>query len=294
MKVVITIPAYNEEKTIGNVLKGIHSEMSKTRYKYTLLVVNDGSKDKTAVIAKKEGAIVVSHPRNYGLAETFRTEMKKSLEFKGDIVVHIDADGQYLPREIPKLIREVEKGTDLVLGSRFRGKIEHMPFIKKVGNKAFSKVISGIIKQEISDGQTGFRAFTAEVAKLDLTSDHTYTQEQLIRASKKKFRIKEIPVFFAKRAGKTKSRLIKNPFEYAVRAWINLLRIYRDYEPLRFFGIVGAFFIFIGMLLGMWIILTLVQEGIVGGIPRVILSALFIMTGVQIMVFGFLADMKRR
>ena len=84
------------------------------------------------------------------------------------------------------------------------------------------------------------------------------------------------------------------PFDYAIRAWVNILRVYRDYEPLRFFGYFGGAFITIGLLLGIWILITLLQTGEVGGIPRVILSALFIMTGVQIMLFGFLADMNRK
>jgi glycosyltransferase involved in cell wall biosynthesis len=294
MKVIITVPAYNEEKTLGLVLSSIKGVMKNTKYNYTLLVVNDGSKDKTALIAKKAGAKVVSHPKNMGLAETFRTEMKTCLQLKADIIVHTDADGQYRASEIPFLIKEVEKGYDLVLGSRFKGKIESMPIIKRLGNIAFSKVISQISGRKISDGQTGFRAFTKEVAKLPLTSTHTYTQEQIIRVSREKMKIKEKPVYFAKRGAKTKSRLMKNPFEYALKAWVNILRTYRDYEPLKFFGYSGGFFIAIGILLGIWITITFLMGGSVGGIPRVILSALFIMTGVQIMLFGFLADMNRK
>lgn len=108
MKVVITIPAYNEEKTIGRVIDGIKNIMKQKKYKYKIIVVDDGSQDKTAEIAKKHGASVYSHPRNYGLAETFRTEMKLALKSNPDIIVHIDADGQYLPEEIPKLIEPIK------------------------------------------------------------------------------------------------------------------------------------------------------------------------------------------
>jgi glycosyltransferase involved in cell wall biosynthesis len=293
MKVVITIPAFNEERTVDRVITDIKKVMDENKFNYKIVVINDGSKDKTKEVAKNAGAVVFSHPINYGLAETFRTEMKKALELNPDIMVHIDADGQYLASDIPKLIQPIiNKRADIVLGSRFKGKIESMPLMKRFGNKAFSKVISNITKTRISDGQTGFRAFTKDVASIDIQSDHTYTQEQVIKAIKNKFRLVEVPIYFAKRKGK--SRLIKNPFDYAIKAWINILRIYRDYEPLKFFGYFGGTSIFFGLLFGVWILITLLRTGSVGGIPRVILSALFIMVGIQIVLFGFLADMNRR
>ena len=200
MNIVITIPAYNEEKTIGKLISEIKKVMSNENYSCKILVIDDGSRDSTAKSAKKAGAIIYSHPKSYGLAEAFKTEISKSLELKPDIIVHIDADFQYQPKEIPKLIEEIKKGYDLVLGSRFKGTIEEMPFIKRLGNIAFSKVVSQITGLHISDAQTGFRAFTRKVAEsIPITSNHTYTQEQIIRAVKQKFKIKEVPVYFAKR-----------------------------------------------------------------------------------------------
>lgn len=294
MKVVITIPSYNEEKTIGGLIKSIKEVMSKTKYSYKILVIDDGSRDKTALVAKQSGAVVYSHPINYGLADTFKTEIKKSLELNADVVVHIDADFQYLPKQIPSLIKEIEHGYDLVLGSRFKGKIEHMPLMKRLGNKAFSKVISSITNLKITDAQTGFRAFTKEVAeKIKITSNYTYTQEQIIRAVRQKFRIKEIPIYFAKRHDK-KSRLMKGPFDFAVKAGVNLLRIYRDYEPLKFFGSFGALFFLVGFLIGLWLVYLFLKTGAIGHLPSLILSMLLIIVGVQIIFFGFLADMRRK
>lgn len=293
MKIIVTIPAYNEEETIGKVIRDIKHAMSKTKYKHTILVVDDGSKDKTAEIARKEGAIVYSHPYNYGLAEAFRTEIAKCLELGADIIVHTDADGQYKAEEIPKLIEPIEKKeADLVLGSRFKGKIEEMPWIKKLGNKAFSRIISNIIGFRVSDCQTGFRAFTKEVAqKVPIISDHTYTQEQIIRAVREKFRIKEVPVYFARRIS-GESRLMSSPFQYAAKAWINILRIYRDYEPLKFFWRIGFTFLMLGIGIGIWLVLLFLMEGKIGHMPSTILSMLLIVIGVQIIIFGFLADMK--
>ncbi len=295
MKIVVSIPAYNEEKTLGAVLDSIHKELKHKRYNYKVLVVDDGSTDSTAEIAKQHGATVVSHAKNRGLAEAFRTEMKKCIEMGADIIVHTDADGQYLASEIPSLVEKVIGGYDLVLGSRFKGKIESMPFIKRMGNKAFSRVLSNITKTKISDGQTGFRAFTREFAeKVQITSFHTYTQEQVLRAVKENYRITEVPIHFVKRGGGTKSRLMSGPFDYALKAWINILRVYRDYEPLRFFGYLGGFLLLAGIMLGAYIFYLIMTTGSAGGIPRVILSALLVLTGIQIIIFGFLADMFRK
>lgn len=228
LKIVITIPAYNEEKTIEDVIENIKQVMENTKYcyNYIILVVNDGSTDNTEEIASKAGAIVYSHSTNKGLAETFRTEMKLCKMLKPGIIVHTDADGQYKAEEIPLLIEQVESGYDLVLGSRFKGTIENMPVSKKLGNRAFSVLLSILTRKKISDGQTGFRAFSIKAATdLPIVSDHTYTQEQIIRAVQHNYSIKEIPIYFAKR-NDGKSRLMKNPFDYAMKAFRNLFRIY--------------------------------------------------------------------
>ena len=294
MNIVVTIPAYNEEKTIGNLIGKIHEVMKANRYHYKILVLDDGSRDKTVEVAKRAKATVYSHSKNYGLAETFKTELKKALELKADVIVHIDADMQYQPKEIPKLIAEIKRDYDLVLGSRFKGKIESMPIINRLGNKAFSRVISNITRTKISDAQTGFRAFTKEVAKkIEITSNHTYTQEQIIRTLKEKYRIKEVPIYFAKR--KDKSRLISNPFGYAIRAWINLTRIYRDYEPLKFFGIFGFLTFFVGFLLGLYLVyIQLYGGGVNRHLGLMMLDILILSIGFQVIIFGFIADMLKK
>jgi glycosyltransferase involved in cell wall biosynthesis len=291
MKVIITIPSYNEENDIEKVIKGIRKVMSSSKYNFKILVLDDGSSDNTAKIARKNGAIVISHKRNMGLAETFKDEMKECLRLKADIIVHTDADGQYPNEAIPQLIRKIEEGYDLVLGSRFeKGKYSGSLF-KKIGNIAFAKVFSGLLRTKITDTTTGFRAFKKDVAELPLINKFTYTQEQLIRAGRANMKITEIPI----NAKKTReSRLFRNPLEYAFKSWINILRVYRDFAPLKFFGLIGLLFIFLGGVIGVWIVYNVITTGAAGGIPRVILSALLIMTGVQIALFGFLADMQRR
>lgn len=291
MKIIVTIPAYNEAKIIGSVISDIHKVMKKNKYNYKILVVDDGSKDKTAEIAQKNGALVIRHNRNLGLAETFKTEMRECLAFNPDVIVHTDADGQYPVEYIPKLIEKIEQGYDLVLGSRFgKGKYKGS-LMKKIGNKSFARVFSSLLRIRIYDTTTGFRAFTAEVAQLPFINSFTYTQEQLIRAGKAKMKITEVPVITNKTR---RSKLFKNPFDYAVRSWINIFRIYRDFAPLKFFGGIGLSFILIGFIFGLYLVYNWVVFGNIGHLPLTILTMLLILAGIQVILFGFLADMYRK
>ncbi|PIN73357.1 glycosyl transferase family 2 [Candidatus Woesearchaeota archaeon CG10_big_fil_rev_8_21_14_0_10_45_16] len=291
IKVIITIPAYNEEKTLPRVLEEIRRVMDNTRYNYEILIVNDGSKDKTVEVAQACGATVVSK-KHSGLAETFKLEMKECLARKADIIVHTDADGQYHPKHIPEMIEKVQRGFDLVLGSRFRGKIESMPLLKRLGNIAFSRVLSSLTRTRITDSTTGFRAFTAEVARdIQYINTFTYTQEQIIKAAKQGFRIGEVPII----ARKTReSRLFKNPLQYAIKAWINIFRIYRDYEPLKFFGKIGLAGFLGGFLIGFYFVYLHFTTGIKGHIGLLFLMLILLVFGLQTILFGFLADMMKR
>ena len=293
MLAVVTMPAYNEEKTIGHVVSEIKKVMSGQKFSYKILLVDDGSTDGTAKVAKAGGAIVISHPKNYGLSEAFRTEMKKCLEMKADVIIHIDADRQYDPKEMPKLIAKLAEGYDLVLGSRFPGKVVHMPWIKRMGNKAFTHIVRSITGLDITDSQTGFRAFTREVAKLPISSTYSYTQEQIIRAAKEKFKVAEVPASFAKRE-EGGSRLMGSPLEYAIKASINLTRVYRDYQPLKFFGLSGLALFSMGFIIGIYFLYLHLTKGITGHLGLFFLMTALMVIGIQLALFGFIADAHRK
>ena len=220
--IIITIPAYNEEKTLDPVLKEIKSVMDQTNYRYKILVVDDGSSDKTSDVARKAGAVVIKKEHS-GLLGTFKREMQECIRLEADIIVHTDADGQYNAKDVPKLIKKIEEGYDLVLGSRFQQLPKTLSFTKKYGNIIFTKVLSLLIGVKTTDSTTGFRAFKQKVAKIKYVSNFTYTHEQLIKASWLKYKITEIGT----KPRKTReSRLFKNTFQYAIRAWWNILKIY--------------------------------------------------------------------
>lgn len=303
MKVVVTIPAYNEEKTLGKVLQDINRymdffvQMSKAKdgkeYEYEVIVVSDGSTDNTVNIAKSNGAIVYEHQINKGLAKSYNSEMEYCLKHNADIIIHTDADGQYLAEEIPNLIWKVEEGYDLVLGSRFLGTIEYMPWLKRFGNKAFSRVISKICGMKFTDCQTGFRGMSRRfVEDIRVISNYSYTQETVIRAVKGNYKVIEIPAYFARRDGK--SRLMKNPFHYAVRASTNLLRIYRDYEPLKFFGSIGAIFIIASLIISGYLGYGYLVGGILKHKTLQLMATMAFLVGIQMIIFAFQADMNKK
>lgn len=293
MKIIITIPAYNEEKTLPFVLQEIQEVIKNSKDKkdlYEIVVVDDGSTDKTIETAKKHGATVISH-RHCGLAETFKIEMQECLKRKADIIIHTDADGQYHSQHIPQLIEKIKHGYDLVLGSRFKKNNPNLPLTKILGNIAFAKVIGSLTRIKITDSTTGFRAFTPEIAaEISYINTFTYTQEQIIKAAKQGFKITEIPI----QTRRTRSsRLFKSPFQYAVRAWTNIFRIYRDYDPLKFFGRIGGAVLLLGIIIGCWLVYRFLTLGYVGKTPTTFLSVLLMLMGIQIILFGFLADMMK-
>ena len=249
MKLVVTVPAYNEETTIAQVIESIPKKILGID-KIEILVVDDGSLDSTAKIAENKGALVIKHMQNLGLAKTFGDALDKALEMGADIIVNTDADNQYDQKEIPKLIEPIlNNKADIVLGSRFRGKIEYMPLQKKLGNRIATHVVNLVSNANISDAQTGFRAFSREAAlQLNVQSDYTYTQETIIQAMFKGLKIAEIPVDFRKR--NDRSRLISNIGIYAIRASLTILRSYLEYKPLKFFGGLGLLFILLGLISG--------------------------------------------
>ena len=189
------------------------------------------------------------------------------------------------------MIKKIEEGNDLVLGNRFGDGRYSGSLMKRLGNIAFAKIFSRLLRMKIKDTTTGFRAFTKEVAKLPLINNFTYTQEQILRAGKANMSIVEIPITTNKTR---KSKLFKNSFDYAIKAWINILRIYRDFEPLKFFGRIGFSFFGFGFLIGLWLVYLFITTGRVGHYPSIVLSSLLMIAGIQIILFGFFADMRRR
>lgn len=295
MKLVVMIPAYNEETTIGEVINNIPREIEGIS-KVEVLLIEDGSTDSTLEVAKRSGADKIIHRKQKaGLSKAFEKGLEVALEMGADLMVNIDADNQYNPKEIPKLIQPILTGdADIVLGNRQISTLTHMPSTKKIGNKIATFVTKKLSGINISDAQTGFRVFSRRAAlTLNVLSEYTYTQEMIIQAAFKKLEIVEMPVEFRRRHGK--SRLISSLFNYAKRAGLTILLTYLNYKPLRTFLLLGFFITLIGLLFGIRVLIHFFKTGMVTPyIPSAILTAILVIVGIQVMIVGLFADMIKK
>jgi len=291
-KIIVMIPAYNEEQTIAQVIRDIPREIND--HCVEILVINDGSKDDTVKEAKKSKAdYIISNPTNYGLAYSFQKGMNKALELGADIIVNTDADFQYNQKEIEKLIIPIIHGkADIVSGNRQVKTLKHMSFSKKYGNIIGSRVVEFGAGYKIEDASSGFRAYSREAAlKLFVISDHTYTHETLIQAKHKNLRVIEIPVEFKKRENGD-SKLIKSVYSHIKKSSSTIVRTTLMYNSLKFFSYLGIFLIVLGAIpLVRWLILTYITAD--GGmhIQSLLLGSLLMIAGGLSILLGWIADL---
>lgn len=197
--VTVVIPAYNEEKTIGNVIFETASIMNGLDIPYEIIVVDDGSTDKTGQIASTHKAIVLSNKINYGKGYALRRAFQHA---SGDIIVTIDSDGEHKPKEIPDLIEPLFNGTDIVAGSRFLGSQRGATTkLNTVGNFLFNTTIMVLTGKVVTDSQTGFRAIKRQVLEtLNLESDgYEIEAEITVKGLRNGFVFRETPITVERR-----------------------------------------------------------------------------------------------
>lgn len=294
MKLVINIPAYNEEKKIGETIKRIPGSFQGISEIF-IQVVDDGSKDNTVKVSQEAGADqVYSHKVNRGIGVTFRTAVGKALKNKADIMVNIDADGQFNPNDIQKLIDPILEGeADIISADRFGDKeAKNMPKSKYHLNKIAASMIGWFMNSKINDLTCGFRAYDREaLLRLNLPGNFTYTQEVIIDAIGKNLKVKWIPVevtYFEDR----KSRVVKSIWRYVNDSFRIILKAIRDVRPMKFFGIPGLIMIIISLGLTADFLYMYFQDFKITPYRNLlILSITLFLVGLQFFVFALIADM---
>jgi glycosyltransferase involved in cell wall biosynthesis len=268
MRLIIIIPCLNEEKTILNVISLIPKKIIGIS-NIEILVIDDGSTDNTAELAKKAGASVISHKINRGVGTAFHTGVEESIKRGADIVVNMDGDGQFNPEDIEKLIAPIlDNNADCVTASRFKDKTFYpkMPFIKKWGNVQMARLISFLTGKKYYDVSCGFRAYSKEtILRMNLFGKFTYTQETFLDLAFKNMEIVEVPLKVRGEREFGKSRVASNILKYAINTSKIILRAFRDYKPLKFFAFLGTVFLILGFCLGGFFIYHYMNTGVFSG-----------------------------
>jgi glycosyltransferase involved in cell wall biosynthesis len=242
MKIIVYLPALNEAETIGAVLNGIPTRLPGIESVRTI-VVDDGSTDGTAQIAQKHGAMVVRHAVNQGTGRAFVSGVSAALRGGADIIVSMDADGQFRGEDIARLTAPIVEGrADVVLCSRFAdgNLIGNMPMPKRAGNAMLTGAISWIAGTRFTDVSCGFRAMSREAAlRADIHSNYEYIHESLLNWSRVGMVIEEValPVLAERPVGE--SRIMSSVLRYGLRSAPVLIRAIRDYSPMKFFGMLA-------------------------------------------------------
>ena len=241
MKIVVGIPAFNEEKNIAVLIIQLKKIADK------IIVCNDGSTDLTSKIAEELGAIVINHEKNLGYGAAIRSLFLKSKDLDADILVTFDADGQHRIEDIDKVINPIINGeSDLVIGSRFLDESEkEVPKYRKVGIKVITKITNATIKKQLTDSQSGFRAYSKKVLN-ELNPSELgmgISTEILIKASAKNFRISEVPIKIVY-DGDTSTH---NPISHGSSVLLSTIKFTSIEHPLKFYGIPSMIFFAIGL-----------------------------------------------
>ena len=241
MSIIVGIPAFNEEKNIAVLIIQLKKVADK------IIVCNDGSTDLTSKIAEELGATVINHEKNLGYGAAIRSIFLKSRDLSGDILVTFDADGQHRVEDINKVINPIiNEESDLVIGSRFLDESEkEVPQYRKVGIKIITKITNATIKKQLTDSQSGFRAYSKKVLN-ELNPSELgmgISTEILIKASARNFRISEVPI----KITYNDDTSTHNPISHGSSVLLSTIKFTSIEHPLKFYGIPSMIFFAIGV-----------------------------------------------
>ncbi len=293
MKLIIQIPCYNEEVTLPLTLADLPRTLPGIDA-IEVLVVDDGSSDRTAEVARQLGVDhLVQHTRNRGLAAAFQTGLEAALAAGADIIVNTDADNQYCGADIEKLVAPILAGrADIVVGDRGVAALAHFSPIKRLLQRLGSWVVARAAGIPIPDATSGFRAFSREAAlRLTVLGEYTYTLETLIQAGARGMAVAFVPVRTNPQT--RRSRLIRNMPSFLALQAVAIVRFYTMYRPLRVFMTAGGILIAGALILGLRFLYFYAVGRGAGHVQSLILAAILAIVGVQVGLIGLVAELVR-
>jgi glycosyltransferase involved in cell wall biosynthesis len=290
-KLIIQIPCYNEEEALPATLAALPRKVPGFET-VEWLVIDDGSSDRTAVVARQNGVDhVVRFQRHRGLSSAFIAGLDASVRAGADVIVNTDADNQYFAEDIPKLIAPIlADEAEIVVGARPISATKHFSPFKKLMQRLGSWATRRISKTDIPDAPSGFRAVSREAAmRLHVFNEYTYTIETIIQAGQKGMAITSVPI----RTKETlrPSRLVKSVFGYVNRQILTMMMIFMTYKPFRFFAVPGSILFLVGLLISIRFMYFFVTESGAGHIQSLILSALLMGMGFFLAIVGLVTDL---
>ena len=289
-KLIIQIPCYNEEETLLTTLNDLPKTIAGID-EIGVLVINDGSSDNSAEIARNWGAKVLDIKPNKGLANAFRSGLGEALRRKADIIVNTDADNQYCASDIEKLVVPILAGeADIVIGARDIGTIKEFSLFKKVCQKFGSAVLRLLSSTNVKDAPSGFRAFSKHAAiRLNIFDNYTYTMETLLQANAKDLKIVSVPIRVNEKL--RDSKLVKNIFDYMFKSMKTIIRMFIVYRPFRFFITISGIVGFIGLLTAIRYLYYFIEGNGNGHIQSLIFAAICLISSVQLGVIAVIGDL---
>ncbi len=287
----IQLPCLNEQEALAGTLRCLPNSIDGV-CGIRVVVVDDGSTDRTVEVARSAGVdVVVSHSMNRGLAAAFDSGLAACLREGADIIVNTDADGQYPASEIPRLLEPILAGrADLVIGDRRPGEDMRVPWLKRKLQKLGSRVVSYLAGQEIPDAVSGFRAMTREAAiKTHIVTGFSYTIESILQAASKGLKIEFVPI--TTNAVTRPSRLFRSKTQFVFRSALTMVRVFFMFRPLAvLLWISGILAVIGGVPIVRFLILWMIDGG-KGHIQSLVLGGVFIVLSAMTAVAGFLADL---
>jgi len=291
MKLIIQIPCFNEAQMLPKTLAQLPRKVEGFD-RVEILVVDDGSKDNTADVARETGADhIVLLNRHVGLAQAFMRGLDASIRVGADVIVNTDADNQYRAEDIARLVSPILAGeAEMVIGDRGVRTVKHFPLHKRILQAIGSRVVSATAGLEIPDATSGFRAITRQVAlETVVLSNYSYTLETLIQAGAKQVRVSFVPI--ETNPPERPSRLFRSVRNYLVNSAVTIMRSFTMYRALRIFTVISVLMMVAGVIIGGRFVYFYLKDQGSGMVQSLILAAVFLIVGFITFLIGLIADL---